>query len=293
MAASTLLNATAATLLLGLCTAGPAERTSTRDGAVQVWVSPGTFIMGVDDPRMVYEHAERPAHKVTLTRGYWLDKHEVTCEQYVRFLTRYMQKEKHTAPDAIIRSALGMVDLDHALCGIAIDEKTGRFSVKPGWAKRPVMPVNWRGAYQYGVTMGKRLPTEAEWEYAARGAKGLKYPWGNRWHPTWANVATGKPAPVGTHPKDTSPFGVMDMAGNVREWVSDKFDAKYYSTSPAKDPVNAAGQWAYVYRVIRGGGFAFTEWDSRTTSRGNRRYIYYPVGTGFRCAESGPPPKRP
>ena len=106
-------------------------------------------------------------------------------------------------------------------------------------------------------------------------------------------MATGKPAAVGSHSKDISPFGVMDMAGNVREWVQDKFDPKYYSTSPAKDPVNAAGAWVHVCRVIRGGGFAFTEWDSRTTSRGNRRYIYFPVATGFRCAESGPPPAKP
>ena len=303
MLAKTILSsASTVALVVGLCATharaatskpGPTERTSPRDGALQVWVPPGTFIMGVDDPQMVYEHAERPAHEVTLTRGFWMDKYEVTNAQYARFLNTYMQKEKHTQRHKIVGAALGMVDLDHALCGIVLDKKTQKFAPRPRRGRLPVMPLRWTGASRYGVTMGKRLPTEAEWEYAARGAKGLKYPWGNPWRPKWANVATGKPAPVGTHPKDASPFGVMDMAGNVREWVNDKFDAKYYSTSPAKDPVNAAGRWQYVRRVIRGGGFAFTEWDSRTTSRGNRRYIYYPVGTGFRCAESGPSPKKP
>jgi formylglycine-generating enzyme required for sulfatase activity len=295
MLARTILDTAAAALLLvGLCAplaqAGAAERMSQRDGADQVWIPAGTFVMGVDDPEMVYEHAERPPHEVTISRGFWMDKYEVTCEQYARFLNKYMQKEKRTERHKAIGAALSMVDLDHVLCGVALDTKTLRFAPKSGWARRPVMPVNWRGARQYAVTMGKRLPTEAQWEYAAGGAKGLKYPWGNPWQPTWANVATGKPAPVGSCPKDTSPFGVMDMAGNVREWVLDKFDAKYYSTSPAKDPANNAGAYAHVCRVIRGGGFAFTEWDSRTTSRGNRRYIYFPVATGFRCVESGPAP---
>jgi len=270
---------------------GPFERISPRDGAVQVWVPAGRFVMGVDDPQMIYEHAERPPHDVALTRGFWLDKYEVTNEQYARFLNKYMSKEKRTERHEIVMAALGRIDLDHPLCGLVLDGKANRFAAKPGWERLPAMPVKWTGANEYCITMGKRLPTEAEWEYAARGAKGLKYPWGDQWRPTWANVATGKPAAVGSHHKDISPFGVIDMAGNVREWVADKFDGKYYSNCPEKDPFNAAGAWANVHRVIRGGGFAFTEWDSRTTSRGHRWYGYYPVVTGFRWAESGPAPK--
>jgi len=267
----------------------PIERLSPRDGAAQVWIPAGKFTMGVDDPEMVYEHAERPPHEVTITRGFWLDKYEITNEQYAEFLNRFVQKEKHTEPHQIIMAALGLIDLDHSLCGVVFDRATARFAVKEGWERLPAMPLKWTGANRYCQTMGKRLPTEAEWEYAARGAGGLKYPWGNEWHPEWANVATGRPAAVGSHLKDVSPFGVRDLAGNVREWVADRFDAKYYSNCPAKNPYHAAGAWSNVHRVIRGGGFAFTEWDSRATSRGHRWYGYYPVGTGFRAAESGPP----
>ena len=282
--------ALAATILLVCAPTHAVERISPRDGAAQVWIPAGKFTMGVDDPEMPYEHAERPPHEVTLTRGFWLDKREVTNGQFAKFLNRRIQKTKLTEQHKIVMTALGMIDLDHALCGVVLDKATARFVVKTGWEKLPVMPVKWTGAHQYGVTMGKRLPTEAEWEYAARGTAGLKYPWGTKWHPGWANVATGRPASVGSHLKDVSPFGVMDLAGNVREWVADKFDAEYYSDCPEKNPLNAAGAWANVHRVIRGGGFAFTEWDSRTTSRGHRWYGYYPVGTGFRCAESGTPP---
>ena len=266
------------------------ERISERDGAVQVYVPPGEFVMGVDDPEMPYEDAERPPHPVKITSGFWMDKYEVTNEMYALFLNKYMEKEKIAEYPNILKSALGRIDLEHSLCGVKLDESTMKFSAKPGQERLPVMPVSWTGAREYSEIMGKRLPTEAQWEYAAGGPEHLKYPWGNEWRRTWANVATGKPVKVGSYSKDVSPFGVMDMAGNVAEWVYDKFDAKYYSESPREDPVNAAGAWVWTLRTIRGGGFAFTEWDSRTTSRGNRAYAYFPVGTGFRCVEAGPPP---
>ena len=291
LAAALLLTLDAARAQEPTNTPGRYERISPQDGAAQVWVPAGKFVMGVDDPQMVYEHAERPPHEVRITRGFWMDKYEVTNAQYAAFLNQYMQKEKHTELHKITVAALGRIDLDHALCGVVLNEKTESFVPRAGCERLPAMPVKWTGANEYCVTMGKRLPTEAEWEYAARGPKGLRYPWGNQWRPKWANVATGKPAAVGSHLRDVSPFGVMDMAGNVREWVRDRFDLKYYSNCPVSDPVNSTGAWANVHRVIRGGGFAVTEWDSRATSRGHRWYGYYPVGTGFRCAESGPPPQ--
>jgi len=268
------------------------ERISEKDGVVQVWIPAGSFIMGVDDPEMPYEDAERPPHPVNITRGFWMDKYEVTNEQFALFLNKYMEKEKVTEYPQILMRALGKVDLDHPLCGIKLDEATKIFSAKRGWEKVPVMPVNWAAAREYAEFFGKRLPTEAQWEYAARGQDNYRYPWGNEWNPSRANVSSDKPKPVGTHTKDISPFGVMDMAGNVREWVYDRFDKKYYSESPQDDPVKTAGAWEWVLRVIRGGGFAFTEWDSRTTSRGNRAYAYFPVGTGFRCIETGEPPEK-
>jgi len=268
------------------------ERVSEKDGAVQVWVPPGSFVMGIDDPEMPYERAERPPHPVTITNGFWMDKFEVTNEQYALFLNRYMEKEKVTGYSDMFKRAFGRVDLNHRLCGIMLDEAGKEFSAKPGWENIPVMPVNWTGAREYAETMGKRLPTEAQWEYAARGPENFMYPWGNQWDPDRANVNTQKPVPAGSKHKDISPFGVMDMAGNVREWVYDRWQPDFYSRSPEKDPVNPAGAWEWIPRAIRGGGFAFTEWDSRTTSRGNRAYAYFPVGTGFRCIETGEPPEK-
>jgi len=278
----------------------PNERISAKDGAIQVYIPPGEYIMGVDDPEMPYEDAERPPHPVKITKGFWMDKYEITNEQFAGFLDKLLAGQgpaakmhkfsKDCKPEQVYSMFRGRVDLEHPFCGLELDIDRRVVRVKPGWEKLPVMPVTWTGANEYCTTMGKRLPTEAQWEYAGRGADGRKYPWGNKWRRTWANVATGKLAKIGSYPKDVSPFGVMDMAGNVREWVYDKFDLKYYSESPRENPANYAGAFAYVKRVIRGGGFAFTEWDSRTTSRGNRRYTSHPVGTGFRCVESGPPP---
>jgi len=268
---------------------GPGERISPGDGAVQVYVPPGEFTMGVDDPENRYEDAERPPHRVKITRGFWLDKCEVTNERYVKYLNRIIGDE--TDPPKIVGAVLGKLDIDHPLCGIELDLAQRRCTVKPGHEKLPVMPVKWPGANDYCVQMGKRLPTEAEWEYAAGGPDSRRYPWGDEWRAGWANVAAVRPAAVGSHARDASVFGALDMAGNVREWVRDKFDVAFYSESPLENPVNATGAWQYVDRVIRGGGFAFTEWDSRTTSRGHRKYMYYPVGTGFRCAEQGPAPE--
>jgi formylglycine-generating enzyme required for sulfatase activity len=269
---------------------GPNERISPKDGVIQVYVPPGEFIMGVDDPNMPYENTSSPPHRVKITKGFWMDKFEITNERYVKYLNDSIQKDKITDMPRLLGFAYAMLDIGHPLCGIEIDEKNKKFVIRKGSEKLPVMPVTWTGAYQYCVATLKSLPTEAQWEYAARGPKNFKYPWGSDWHRDWANVATGKPAAVGSYPKDISPFGVMDMAGNVSEWALDKFAAGYYAESPSDDPLNWAQLYEWHERVIRGGGFALTEWDSRTTSRGHRAIMYFPVGTGFRCVEPGPPP---
>lgn len=217
---------------------------------------------------------EKPLHKVKLT-SFYIDKYEVTNRQYARFLNA---NGNQTEDDAL------WIEIEDEDCGISY--RNGRYRAKKGMPDIPVVEVSWYGARAYAKWIGKRLPTEAEWEYAANGgvnSANYHYSGGNTideiaWYSKNAN---DKPQAIGL--KKPNELGVYDMSGNVFEWCSDWYGMDYYKNSTLENPVGP--KWA-DYKVIRGGGWATIAKDTRKTYRDYNPVNAYNFAVGFRCVKS-------
>lgn len=235
-------------------------KTSLADGMVQVYIPEGIFTMGSNAADMPKSY---PEHRVSLN-AYWMDQMEVTNGMFALCVDAGVCRS--------LRYPAGKI----------------RYLDDPGYENYPVVYVTWFDAQTYCAWAGRRLPTEAEWEKAARGTDGRLYPWGNTLPDgRLANFdhSIDVPLPVDRYLLGASPFGVLNMAGNVREWVADWFNESYYRRSPSANP---AGSPVGKHRSLRGGSFLD---DARELLVFNR-FEHAPdspgINRGFRCAESDP-----
>mgnify|MGYP000879228746 FL=1 len=239
-------------------------------------IKEGEFYMGASDKDVDSMPEEKPLHKVYLN-SYKIDICEVTNSQYCRFLNEKMAETDN--------SEYKWIDLTNEYCRITRSED--KYTVKPGgYENHPVCCVSWYGAVAYGKWCYKRLPSEAEWERAAKGKTNRIYTWGDIWDPfKCANDTGGKGTimPVGSFPEGSSEDKIMDMAGNLYEWCSDWCIPEYYSMSPYKNPGGPADG---IYKTVRGGS-----WNKSKNSyfRTTHRYSSLPVTTspyvGFRLVK--------
>ena len=228
-----------------------------------VLIPAGPFIMGIDG----IKEEQRPKHKVYIDTFY-IDRYETTNAQYYEFLD-YIKKTK-----------------DHSKCHK--DEPINKDHTPLNWEldyynhpEYPVVRVDWYDAYAYAAWAGKRLPTEAEWEKAARGTDERRWPWGNEFEFKKCNI--GDPEPIGSHEDGKSPYGCYDMAGSVAEWCADWGDMRYYNKSPNRNPT---GTEKGDKKIIRGGSrFANVGVLLRCTARKTMSPKLGNMSVGFRCVK--------
>lgn len=231
------------------------------DSVPMVTIPAGEFLMG--NPEGKGRADEWPQRSVYLD-AFAIDQVEVTNERYLAFVAT----TGHRNPP----NPYG----------------TGPLQSAKGIEQLPVVQTTWYDAKAYCSWAKKRLPTEAEWEKAARGTDGRLFPWGNEpatpkranFDREWEDEKTLYP--VGSLPEGDSPYGVKDMAGNAREWVSDWYDADYYKHAPERNPQGPDKKG--VVRSIRGGSWHSPLADITSSARGRGGFALQTHGTGFRCA---------
>ncbi len=256
--------------------ASVSPKISPKDGMTQLLIPAGLVKMGGMDVLM--ENDELPAHEVTLD-AFWIDQVETTNGMYGLCV-----KAGACRPPVKINS----------------DNRKEYFG-NPEFKDYPVVQISWYDASAYCQWAGRRLPTEAEWERAARSDDMRNYPWGNEppnVQNSNANNIVGDTTRVGSYAAGASPFGALDMAGNVWEWVADFYQPRYYEETPLANPTGPEHGGLNHLRVVRGGSYQDGQFDLRVSNRGyevgpdpeklRNDSAYYgrsSLKIGFRCAE--------
>lgn len=238
------------------------------DGVTMVLVPPGCFMMGSSEEQIDYAfrlvkarrpadaqrgwfNDEKPVHEVCFAQPFWIDQMEVSQGQFKRFEGKALKSSKFVGED------------------------------------RPVEQISWFEAHNFCVLRGARLPTEAEWEYTARGPESLIYPWGNMFvadNVVYATKFNQQIAKVGSRPQGTSWVGALDMSGNVWEWVSSLYKSYPYKADDGREA--DTGTRVAVRRVVRGGSWYNHSENVRATSRYRYAPSYTSITYGFRCARA-------
>lgn len=230
-----------------------------KDGAPMSVVPSGDFVMGGDKG----DEDEAPAHRVHLN-AFYIDKFEVTNGRFAKYVEAIQSEPPW-----------GFSDKETPVIH----------------AERPVRWVSWMDAMGYCLWLGKRLPTEAEWEKAARGTDERTYPWGND-PPTPVHAVYGLKeggaetvSVIGDHHRGQSPYGVQDLAGNLYEWVMDWYAEDYYSSFIYNPAVNPRGPGEGTAKVQRGGSYVNTPYRLRSSFRSKGDPTEHDSNVGFRCAQ--------
>lgn len=236
---------------------------SDKDGMLLVYVPAGEFTMGSKNDN---NDDEKPVHAVNLD-AFWIDQTEVNNSRYAKCVADGKCNPPSSTKSYTHDSYYGNSEFDNY----------------------PVIYVDWDMANAYCEWADRRLPTEAEWEKAARGANGRTYPWGNDMPNNNVlnyNNNIGDTTEVGKYPNGASPYGALDMAGNVWEWVADWYSETYYASSQASNPLGPASGRE---RVFRGGAWDYDYYGVRSAGRLWNFPILTYYNIGFRCAMSATP----
>ena len=261
-----------------------------KDDSGMVYITAGEFIRGSDNTSA----DEGPAMNVILA-PYYIDQFEITNGQFKKFVeeTKYITEAEQSGfgwvyDKEVQRDVKSACWKDPKCDGKGIEDVINQKDI----FNHPVVQVSWKDAATYAIWAGKRLPTEAEWEKAARSDKGMIYPWGNKYIRQYANCNEEykKTTAVGTQPNDKSSYEIFDMAGNVSEWCADYYDPLYYKLRPTNNPKGPPNGQSHV---VRGGNWISPPDNIRLTIRKGgiissiklgKATQYWTNYLGFRCA---------